>query len=232
LPNWIQNELLLKGDPCRIRKFLETTMTRADAIKIGVRSGDANWMRVYDVNLNYGTVDLGFLRIRFETAWVPPLPVLDLLKESFPDLTFEFEWIDFDATFYERLETGKLELRESNPEEHPHSWNYPKVDPYQFEQPQWLHSSLRLLAILAPPLVATAEASQKPFTWYGRDIVDAMLVLIPRLITAALAAGDIPHREMVESLLRSCGYSDFANCVAKAQKNALTPPKGTRSDEK
>jgi hypothetical protein len=218
LPNWIQNELLLKGDPRRIRKFLETTITQPDAIKVGVEPGDANWMGIHDVKVNYSTVNLGFLRIRFETAWIPPLPVLDRLKESFPDLTFEFEWIDFDATVYERVETNE---RESNPEEHPHSWNYPNVDPYQFQQPQWLHSSLRLLAILAPPLVATAEASQKPFTLYGRDIVDAMLVLIPRLITAALADGDIPHRQLVESLLRSCGYGDFANCVARHKENTL-----------
>jgi Ferredoxin-like domain in Api92-like protein len=218
LANCILNDLFLKGDPVRIEEFLRRHIPLPQAIKIGRVPGGANWFDIDYVNLNTRTIDLGFFRIMFETGWVPALPVLDRLKESFPDLTFEFDWTDLDANPYEGF------VEKSNPEKHPHSWNYPKVDPYQFEQPQWLHSSLRLLAILAPPLVATAEATQKPFTWYGRDIADAMLVLIPRLITAALAAGDIPQRQLVESLLRSCGYDDFANCVATHKEN--TPGEG------
>lgn len=95
-----------------------------------------------------------------------------------------------------------------------------------------MHRGLRLLATLAPPLIATAEATQKPFSLYGRDIVDAMLALIPRLISAALTAPDIPHPQLEESLLRSCGYDDFADCVAKARKKAPIEPKGTRNDGK
>ena len=139
------------------------------------------------------------------------------------------DWIDFDATVYERIEAGEL-VEMPAPEILPHWWNYPNIDPYQHGEPDWLLCGMRILAILGPALVANAKASQKPYCLH-RDITDAVLVIIPRLIEAAFAAGDIPHGHLVERLLRSCGYDGFADRVARAQKNALIPPKGLRNDK-
>lgn len=183
-----------------------------------------NWRRIHSAAFNNNTIDLGFFRLRFETAWVPPLSVLDRLKQSFPDLWFQFEWIDLDATFYERREQGEL-LRVPVREHPPHSWNYPKIDPYQHGKPEWLYSGIRLVAVLGPGLVAHAEAAQK-FVFFHRDITDALLVIIPRLMEVALAAGDVPLQDLVEELLRSCGYHDFADWVARRKRYLLIRPKG------
>lgn len=72
MPNWILNELVLKGDPRRIHEFLETTIPQPNTVEIGVEPGGADWVRIYDVKLNHRTVDLSFLRIRFETAASSP----------------------------------------------------------------------------------------------------------------------------------------------------------------
>jgi hypothetical protein len=230
LPNWILNELLVKGEPRRIREFLQTTITQPDAINLGTEPDKQSWLRIHDALLNNNTVELGFFRIRFEIAWEPPLPVLDRLDKSFPDLTFEFEWIDFDAAFYDRLEKGEL-VTVPFPEEPPHSWNYPRLDPYQQGEPARLYSGLRLVAVLGPRLVPSAEATGKP-VFLHRDITDAVLVLIQRLMEAALAAGDIPRPQLVESLLRSCGYDEFADRVTRRSRNVLIRPNEKRNDRK
>lgn len=36
----------------------------------------------------------GFISLRFETAWSPPLPVFEAMFERFPQITFECDWQD------------------------------------------------------------------------------------------------------------------------------------------
>jgi hypothetical protein len=63
----------------------------------------ANWgtdRNAFDVELNGSTTDLGYVIINFETAWSPPVPILERLQEMFPDIAFCCEWFAEDEYFY------------------------------------------------------------------------------------------------------------------------------------
>jgi hypothetical protein len=51
----------------------------------------ANWStnrNASDVELDDSTADLGYVVIKFETAWSPPVRILERLEEMFPDIAF------------------------------------------------------------------------------------------------------------------------------------------------
>jgi Ferredoxin-like domain in Api92-like protein len=81
----------------------EETQLRA----LGHRNWDdwsfANWGTnkiAFEVELDESTVDLGYVAISFETAWSPPIRILERLQEMFSDLAFCCEWFDEDEFFY------------------------------------------------------------------------------------------------------------------------------------
>jgi hypothetical protein len=155
VPNWIINRLVVKGDPERIREFLQAVKSGRQPLDfqriipspelirrarqvfspigppsqsqyfiddmhwrdftpdeekeleaLGYRSwGDwsfANWGAnkiAFEVELDESTVDLGYVVITFETAWSPPVRILERLRAIFPDLAFCCEWFPEDGSF-------------------------------------------------------------------------------------------------------------------------------------
>jgi hypothetical protein len=74
---------------------------------LGYRSWEdwsfANWGTnkvAFEVELDDSTVDLGYVVIRFETAWSPPVRILERLREMFPDIAFACGWFTEDEFFY------------------------------------------------------------------------------------------------------------------------------------
>jgi hypothetical protein len=46
----------------------------------------------FEVELDESTVDLGYVVIRFQTAWAPLVPIVERLRDMFPDIAFSREW--------------------------------------------------------------------------------------------------------------------------------------------
>jgi hypothetical protein len=74
---------------------------------LGCRSWEgwsfANWGTnkiAFEVEVDESTVDLGHVIISFETAWSPPVRILERLREMFPDIAFGCEWFPEDEFFY------------------------------------------------------------------------------------------------------------------------------------
>jgi hypothetical protein len=62
-----------------------------------------NWgtdRNAFEVELHESTVGLGYVVISFETAWSPPVRILECLREMFPDIAFGCEWYREEEFFY------------------------------------------------------------------------------------------------------------------------------------
>jgi hypothetical protein len=75
---------------------------------LGYRSWEdwsfANWGTnkiAFEVKLDESTVDLGYVVIDFETAWSPPVRILERLRDMFPNIAFSCEWFTEDESFHE-----------------------------------------------------------------------------------------------------------------------------------
>lgn len=63
----------------------------------------ANWGTdriAFEVEIDASTADLGYVVIKFETAWSPPVRILERLQEEFSELAFCCEWFAEDECFY------------------------------------------------------------------------------------------------------------------------------------
>jgi hypothetical protein len=74
---------------------------------VGYRSWDdwsfANWGTnkiAFEVEVDESSIDLGYVVISFETAWSPPVRILERLQEMFSELAFCCEWFAEDEFFY------------------------------------------------------------------------------------------------------------------------------------
>jgi hypothetical protein len=77
-----------------------------------------------------GDAAAGYVEIRFDTAWGPPMPVFQKLIELFPQLTLNFDWIDECETVIWSLESPAQEADQTDelPLETP---SQPSEDPLQ-----------------------------------------------------------------------------------------------------
>jgi hypothetical protein len=103
---WQWQEQYFIDETHRPRDLTPEEKKELDAV--GYRSwGDwsfANWgtnKNAFDVELDESTVDLGYVVIVFETAWSPPVRILEHLRDMFPDIAFSCEWFTEDESFYE-----------------------------------------------------------------------------------------------------------------------------------
>jgi hypothetical protein len=63
----------------------------------------ANWgtdRNAFEVELDASRADVGSVVINFETAWSPPVRVLERLQQMFSDLAFSCGWFPEDELFY------------------------------------------------------------------------------------------------------------------------------------
>jgi len=63
----------------------------------------ANWgsdRNAFEVEIDASTADLCYVLIKFETAWSPPVRILERLQEMFPDIAFGCEWFAEERFFY------------------------------------------------------------------------------------------------------------------------------------
>lgn len=90
---------------------------------LGYRSGDdwfhANWGTnkiAFWVELDETTVDLGYVVISFQTAWSPPIRIVERLRDMFPDIAFCCEWYTEDEFFYRYYPSGSTAVARSESE--------------------------------------------------------------------------------------------------------------------
>jgi hypothetical protein len=164
LPNWITNRLLAKGNPQRIRSFLDLAQSERRSLdfqriipspeiicharkvfsSIGPRCqeqyffdethwrdftpqeekelealGYRSWEDwsfansgtnkiAFGVELDETTVGLGYVVIDVETAWSPPIRILERLRDMFPEMAFSCEWFTEDESFHEHHPSQSL----------------------------------------------------------------------------------------------------------------------------
>jgi len=69
----------------------------------------ANWGTdriAFEVEIDASTADLGYVVIKFETAWSPPVRILERLQEMFPDIAFGCEWFA-EGHFFDRYDPSQ-----------------------------------------------------------------------------------------------------------------------------
>jgi hypothetical protein len=111
MPNWCENTLTVHGEPELLAVFLDTVKSvdrdvelpldfrRIRPTPIGPGGSSIDWC-VNNWGTKWQTTDcelddkrqFGFCEFRFSTAWSPPVPIVDCLAQSFPDLTFELSY--------------------------------------------------------------------------------------------------------------------------------------------
>jgi hypothetical protein len=103
-PGWQEQYFI--DETHRPRDFTPEEEKELDAL--GYRSwvdwSFANWgtnKNAFDVELDESTVGLGYVVIDFDTAWSPPVHILERLRDMFPDIAFSCEWFTEDESFYE-----------------------------------------------------------------------------------------------------------------------------------
>jgi hypothetical protein len=78
-----------------------------DSAKDGYNRGGYDWCiehwgtkwGLYGVFLEDGSPDDEFLEYTFQSAWAPPLPVIEAMSKGFPSLTFALEYFECGAGF-------------------------------------------------------------------------------------------------------------------------------------
>ena len=178
-------------DDMHCRDF--TAQEEEELKALGCRSWDdwsfANWGTNkigFEVELDESTVDLGYVVISFETAWFPPVRILERLQQMFSDLAFCCEWFDEDEFYYryhpsqstaiacaerERLGERLIETLYLTKAEHPDYFletailaetggKRCKIGPMTVEEAHWwvLAPDVKLLAILYPELPEAKKA--------------------------------------------------------------------------
>lgn len=103
------------GPRCQEQYFFDETHWRdfsseeeKELEALGYRSWEdwsfANWSTnkiAFEVEVDETTVDLGYVVISFETAWSPPVRILERLRDMFPEIAFSCEWFTEDEAFHE-----------------------------------------------------------------------------------------------------------------------------------
>jgi len=77
----------------------------------------ANWGTdriAFEVEIDASTADLGYVVIKFETAWSPPVRILERLQEMFPDIAFGCEWFAEERFFYRYSRVSPQRSRSPN----------------------------------------------------------------------------------------------------------------------
>jgi len=124
MPNWCENELTIKGTESEIARFLNAVKSENSRFDFNAinpqpetfRAGEdwhewrgKNWathpIDDRDLKISQGSVspDTGQFQIElcFDTAWVPPIPVILEASKRFPTLEFDLEYFEADGHFFE-----------------------------------------------------------------------------------------------------------------------------------
>jgi hypothetical protein len=137
MPNWTSNYLTVSGNPKQLNKFLkevERTSTEADnhysqsklAFNRIIPMPDellvgeawygwrnANWNTKWEARIDYETTDQwesGEVFFEFSTAWSAPIPIIEKLITSYPQLTFNFKCWEESYEFWGDFTGSKGEL--------------------------------------------------------------------------------------------------------------------------
>ena len=113
MPNWCENSLRIQGNKESLEKFLlacrwKGAKGRSQSFSFLPFSPKerqeewsydwcvANWGTKWDADTHAICVskDWTTMYIRFDTAWSPPIPMLDVWEERFPDLTFTLRYYE------------------------------------------------------------------------------------------------------------------------------------------
>jgi hypothetical protein len=139
MPNWCQNKLTIKGTECEIGRFLnavrskdsrfdantiipepKTFRTVEDRLEWRCKNWGTHTIDDRDLRISPGSVsDTGEFQIGlcFDTAWVPPVPVIIEVSKRFPTLEFDLEYwengCDFEGVY--RVKHGITLMKRHGP---------------------------------------------------------------------------------------------------------------------
>jgi hypothetical protein len=102
MPNWCQCELTIRGSPKACRAFKQA---------IAGDNGVIDFNKVIPMPA-VTDGDAVAYTLKFDTAWSPPMQVLQVLRRSFPQLIIEFEYEDeYDCKMRTIEDDGTIKIR-------------------------------------------------------------------------------------------------------------------------